>query len=565
MVRIIISSDVDILNKVASFKQVEKFDKVASIHIFSGINLQTIDPKTFKRTEPYALFIGTGDYGKAGKIDMFNVYGEHPMITESNALPTVTLDTLVQQNIPIIGKEPRAGEKQPYQDISGLYKQAQTKKIKQGKHGCLMALVPHELAQEIVAWGVVNIPDAALYIDGDAFGRELEIHCTIKYGLISDDAKTARRIFNKHQPFKAKLGKVKHFEPDVEWGEFDVVTVEIESDDLKQMNKEVCDKLECTEGLVSDDYKPHITIAYVKKGRGKDFIGSKIFEGREIELDTVVFSPAVGNKTYFSISQDKESQFVLEKIDKIAAEDMDWLGEGWWISPSGEVMTLAEGEEHQNFTPNDVELPEGEDHNQAMIDQGWVRARSIAGSGEIALSINDLRNMDYLNDFLIAHPVNLVCIGDDDAEYVCVDYQEAVTKGLAKTVARKLKPTKQADFLPSLFQAPDNEWQFQHGGPDKEIALDPDSVWDETTWYAPCTEGKPRTKEVWRAFISMFKQPFSKKEDMTIESGQAEEWDSHYGDIWHVGDKVKDKKTGKIGLIKSINGDEVELEEIGHE
>ena len=49
---------------------------------------------------------------------------------------------------------------------------------------------------------------------------------------------------------------------------------------------------------------------------------------------------------------------------------------------------------------------------------------------------------------------------------------------------------------------------------------------------------------------------------MKIEAGEAEEWDSHYGDIWHVGDKVKDKITGKIGIIKSINGDEVELEEI---
>ena len=52
------------------------------------------------------------------------------------------------------------------------------------------------------------------------------------------------------------------------------------------------------------------------------------------------------------------------------------------------------------------------------------------------------------------------------------------------------------------------------------------------------------------------------KESSKKQAGESEEWDSHYGDIWHVGDKVKDKETGKIGIIKSINGKEVEIEEV---
>ena len=375
-------------------KQVEKLDKAASIHITSAIALQTIDPKTFKRKEPYALFIGTGDYGKAGKIDMFNVYGEHPMITESNALPTVTLDTLVQQNIPIIGKEPRAGDKQPFQDISGLYKQAQTKKIKQGSYSCLMALLPHEIAQEIVEFGVRTVPDDKLYLDEDGkLGRELESHITIKYGLLTNDAKHVRRSFNDDKPFHAKLGKVRHFQPPEL--PFDVLTVEIISDDLVKANKKICDNFDCAEGLVSDEYKPHITIAYMKRDTAEEYIGSDMFEGKEVELDTVIFSPHKGNRTYFSISQDKESSFVLEQINKIASGN---------------------------------------------------------------------------------------------------------------------------NFLPSFFNDTNNEWQFEHGGDDQEIDLNPDSVSDETTWYAPCTEGKPRTKEVWRQFISMFTTPFSKKEDVQIEA-----------------------------------------------
>jgi hypothetical protein len=136
---------------------------------------------------------------------------------------------------------------------------AQTKKVKQGNYSCVMALVPHDLAQEIVAWGVRNVPDEDLYLDGDKFGRELEAHVTIKYGLFTDDGKDVRRSFNDSKPFKAKLGKVRHFEPPEL--PFDVLTVEVISEDLQKANAMICDKFECEEGLVSDEYKPHITIA----------------------------------------------------------------------------------------------------------------------------------------------------------------------------------------------------------------------------------------------------------------------------------------------------------------
>jgi len=318
-------------------------------------------------------------------------------------------------------------------------KQAKTKKVKQGDYSCLMALVPHDLAQEIVEWGVRNVPDEDLYLDEDGkLGRELESHITIKYGLLTNDAKDVRRSFNHDKPFHATLGKVRHFQPPEL--PFDVLTVEIISDDLEKANKKICDSFDCAKGLVSDEYHPHITIAYMKRDTAKEYIGSDIFDGKEVELDTVIFSPHKGNRTYFSISNDKESNFILEQINKFG------------------------------------------------------------------------------------------------------------------------------EFLPSMAEnAPTNRWQEAEGGDDVEIALQPDSVSDDTTSAEPCTTGKPRTKEIWRQFISMFQNPFSKKEEMTIESGQAEEWDSHYGDIWHVGDKVKDKKTGKIGIIKAITGDEVELEEVGHE
>ena len=267
-------------------------------------------------------------------------------------------------------------------------KQAQTKKVKQGDYSCLMALVPHDLAQEIVEWGVRTVPDDKLYLDEDGkLGRELESHITIKYGLLTNDAKHVRRSFNNEKPLKAKLGKVKHFQPPEL--PFDVLTVEVISEDLEKANKKVCDSFECAEGLISDEYHPHITVCYMKRDTAKEYIGSDVFKDKELELDTLVFSPHKGNRTYFSISNDKESRFILEQINK-------------------------------------------------------------KSSGN--------------------------------------------------------------NFYPSLVQAPNNTWQFEHGGDDLEIPVDPDPISDEETYYAPCTVGKPRNPDMWKQLWHMIKSPFSKKE-----------------------------------------------------
>lgn len=325
-----------------------------------------------------------------GGPDGINVILENVSNTES---VTVTKDDLLQGQKGInkaFRIQSRASKAFSKIDII-----AKTKKVKQGEYGAIMALVPHDIAQEIVEFGVRNIKDSDVFSDKNnpRLGRELEPHVTVKYGLLEDSPKTVRRFFNDSKPFKAKLGKVRHFEPPEM--EFDVVTIEVISEDLEHMNKKVTEHFKCAKGLVSDEYHPHITLSYVKRGKGKDYVGSDEFEGKEIILDTLIISPRKGNRTYFSIGSDKESSFILEQINKVSSGN---------------------------------------------------------------------------------------------------------------------------NFLPSLFNDTNNEWQFEHGGDDQEIDLQPDSVSDETTWYAPCTEGKPRTKEVWRQFMSMFRNPFSKKEEMTVDS-----------------------------------------------
>lgn len=62
---------------------------------------------------------------------------------------------------------------------------------------------------------------------------------------------------------EAELGETKVFEND----DYDVLVVEVKSDGLNKINKTLSDNLEYTNSY--DGYKPHLTIAYLKKAQAK--------------------------------------------------------------------------------------------------------------------------------------------------------------------------------------------------------------------------------------------------------------------------------------------------------
>lgn len=130
-----------------------------------------------------------------------------------------------------------------------------------------------------------RIPDDALAEDG----REAEFHVTIKYGLHTNSPEEVRKVVEGFSGVNMTLGETSVFEGK----EHDVVKISVDSADLHRLNALIAEKLECTDTF--PDYKPHITLAYVKKGRGKDFAGWDDAKGHSICCHRLVFS-----------SQDKE-------------------------------------------------------------------------------------------------------------------------------------------------------------------------------------------------------------------------------------------------------------------
>lgn len=175
--------------------------------------------------------------------------------------------------------------------------------IKSEKHeySCAMAPIPKEYEKALLDWSKEHISDDSLFIDpkDGSKGRQDYFHVTIKYGL--HDAKpTGVQQMAKElpiEPFSVTLGPISLFEHD----DFDVVKIEVKSPYLHKLHKEMSDAFENTEEY--PDYKPHLTLAYVKKGTAKDLVGDDTFKDQEAEITSVDFSSKDGGMTNIPLTK----------------------------------------------------------------------------------------------------------------------------------------------------------------------------------------------------------------------------------------------------------------------
>ncbi len=151
----------------------------------------------------------------------------------------------------------------------------------------------------------MRIKDADLAEDG----REENVHVTIKYGLHTDDAEEVQQIVSGFGPVVIKLGKSSLF-PAKEAGDqrggadYDVVKIDVvDSPDLVRLNQLISDSLECTD--THPNYKPHVTLAYVKPGLGRKYVGNSDVAGMQVNCSELVFSNQSHEKSAISLINKK--------------------------------------------------------------------------------------------------------------------------------------------------------------------------------------------------------------------------------------------------------------------
>lgn len=155
-------------------------------------------------------------------------------------------------------------------------------------------------SNKVINWGKKNITDDILYNRPNKendHGRELDIHITVIYGIRSENKEMVKGLLSKQKPFKVTMQNIDCFETD----NYDVVIIKVKSDGLEDINALMEENLNVKENDYGS-YKPHCTIAYVKKGEGKQYIGDSFFKGEEFII----------NKIYFEDKNDNEIMVKLK-------------------------------------------------------------------------------------------------------------------------------------------------------------------------------------------------------------------------------------------------------------
>lgn len=136
---------------------------------------------------------------------------------------------------------------------------------------------------------------AATIADGDLApdGREDAPHITVKYG-VNVPAKVLTALLADVAPFAVTLGEVSVFAADDD-RDSDVVKIDVVGRPLVDLNELICDTFACEDTY--NDYAPHITLAYVKAGRGAAYEGVTDLTGNVIDFTEVTYVAADGTTT----------------------------------------------------------------------------------------------------------------------------------------------------------------------------------------------------------------------------------------------------------------------------
>jgi 2'-5' RNA ligase len=131
----------------------------------------------------------------------------------------------------------------------------------------------------------------------DKYGREDEPHVTILYGIKGNEAAPIELSTQGCGPIKVKLGAISAFVNDDK--EYDVLKVDVESDDLRRLHALL--RASTDNDYEWDNYHPHLTLAYLRKGLAAQYIDDQRFAGRELTFNSFSFqlhwymSPSFGS------------------------------------------------------------------------------------------------------------------------------------------------------------------------------------------------------------------------------------------------------------------------------
>jgi 2'-5' RNA ligase len=140
---------------------------------------------------------------------------------------------------------------------------------------------PNTIKEKITNYSKKNIPQKDLYEPEG--GLETHSHITILYGLKNTDCQKVQEKLKKTKSFPVKIGKISKFDNK---DAYDVLKLDISGEGLFALNKTLS---KIPHHSSYNEYKPHCTLAYVKKGSCRDLISKNPFKDLTAIVDKVLF------------------------------------------------------------------------------------------------------------------------------------------------------------------------------------------------------------------------------------------------------------------------------------
>lgn len=171
-----------------------------------------------------------------------------------------------------------------------------TEKTKKYDYGCVMV----DLNVNKDTWKDFQdmVEDDDIYHEegSDGYGREMDPHVTILYGIHADVSdEDIKGLISKSKKPEIELKDVSSFENEG----FDVLKFDIHSDDLVKLNKKF---KELPHTSTYPDYHPHATICYLKPGLAKKYIKKfKEVDALETKTSKFMYSKPDGTKKNYPI------------------------------------------------------------------------------------------------------------------------------------------------------------------------------------------------------------------------------------------------------------------------
>lgn len=175
-------------------------------------------------------------------------------------------------------------------------------------------------------------------------GKEDDFHITVKYGLSTQNPDDVASVVKDFGPVTVILGETSLFyhptEEEEEEVSFEVVKVDVESEDLVKLNNLLKSTLENEDKY--PEYHPHITLAYVKDGAGEKYVKMTDVQGMQLTFHELAFSDNKGEKTKVDLMK-REVKKIPSRLNGIVRKDVRLTS--WFLKPvaseNDEIKTVA--------------------------------------------------------------------------------------------------------------------------------------------------------------------------------------------------------------------------------